>query len=531
MPSVSNPVIETLVLHRRYIPAVLTLYVGLVLSALMFVMVWHWEDKHLQNELSDHTDNLATVLHRSIDGSLEVLQATGNFYYLYDKTVASDRTGSMPEKHLLTVYEADTQTVIAEPRDEEYIRVSATSGYPYQTACSRILNIADREWLLVVLPTPEYVATQNHWQAWTALVIGLLWTGIPVSYLLVSLECTAQIEQVVRERTAELSKLNAELTSLNKMNYLLQACLTVEEAYTVIAQSVPPLFSDGSGGVFASAADRILLESIATWGTALTTQKLFTPDECLALRRGRTCLVEDTGCGLFCKHLPASLPAEYLCVPMMAQGEALGVLYLSYAKRGQLTPAKQRLAAKVAEQSALALANLKMRETLQSQSIRDPLTDLFNRRYLETTLEREVCRTEREQQPLGIIMLDIDYFKRFNDTFGHTAGDTLLRELGKFLKGHIRAGDIACRYGGEEFMLILPAASLDVIQQRAEQLRKAVKCLKVQHYHQSLGSITLSLGVAVFPSHGLTAQEVIRAADAALYQAKAEGRDRVVTAR
>lgn len=176
------------------------------------------------------------------------------------------------------------------------------------------------------------------------------------------------------------------------------------------------------------------------------------------------------------------------------------------------------------------MANLKQREALHRQSIQDPLTGLFNRRYLEATLERELRRSEREQQPLGIIMLDVDYFKQFNDTFGHMAGDTLLQELGKFLKEQIRAGDIACRYGGEEFMLILPAAPLEIVQQRAEQIRTLVKLLNVQHRQQSLGEITLSLGVAIFPSHGLTSEEVIRAADAALYQAKAEGRDRVITA-
>lgn len=351
--------------------------------------------------------------------------------------------------------------------------------------------------------------------------------GLPVFYILTSLNRTAKIEQLVHKRTSELSELNAELALLNRMSNQLQACLTVEEAYTAIAQSMSLLFPDASGGIYAITAENSV-ESTVTWGT-LTSPTLFTRDECLALQRGQNYLVKDTQCSL-CKHLLASLPAEYFCTPIVARRETLGLLYLSYLETGQLTPAEQRLAVTVAEQIALALANLKQREALHSQSIQDPLTGLFNRRYLEATIERELRRSEREQQPLGIIMLDVDYFKQFNDTFGHIAGDTLLQKLGKFLKEQIRAGDIACRYGGEEFMLILPAAPLKIVQQRAEQIRTLVKHLDVQHRQQSLGEITLSLGVAIFPSHGLTCEEVIRAADAALYQAKAEGRDRVITA-
>jgi diguanylate cyclase (GGDEF)-like protein len=206
------------------------------------------------------------------------------------------------------------------------------------------------------------------------------------------------------------------------------------------------------------------------------------------------------------------------------------VLYLSFMEPGQLTRAKQQLAVTVARQISLSLANLKLYESLQHQSIRDPLTGLFNRRYLEESLTREIHRASRDRQSLGIIMLDVDHFKRYNDTFGHEAGDAVLRELGLFLKKHIRSSDIACRYGGEEFMLILPEASLEHSIERAEQLREGIKHLNLEHHRQPLGGITLSLGVAVFPDCGLTGEAVIRAADAALYRAKIQGRDRTVAA-
>ncbi len=163
--------------------------------------------------------------------------------------------------------------------------------------------------------------------------------------------------------------------------------------------------------------------------------------------------------------------------------------------------------------------------------VRDPLTGLYNRRYMEETLEREIRRAERRYTSLGVIMLDVDHFKRFNDTFGHAAGDTLLQELSSFLMGHIRGEDIACRYGGEEIALILPDASLDGARGRADDLRERIKALAIAHNGQALGSVTVSMGVAVYPDHGHSGEELLRAADAALYEAKAQGRDRVVVSK
>ncbi|MBV5323311.1 GGDEF domain-containing protein, partial [bacterium] len=158
----------------------------------------------------------------------------------------------------------------------------------------------------------------------------------------------------------------------------------------------------------------------------------------------------------------------------------------------------------------------------------DNLTNLFNQRYLEETLERELRRAARKQVPLGIIMLDIDYFKNVNDTQGHAAGDALLKELGKLLKEQTRYADIACRYGGDEFVLILPEASLDATRGRAEDLRDKVGRLHVEYRDKILEPITISLGVAVFPDHGATGKEVLESADIALYRAKREGRNCVV---
>ena len=273
------------------------------------------------------------------------------------------------------------------------------------------------------------------------------------------------------------------------------------------------------------------MEAVAVWGDSSAIERVFTPDECWGLRRGRVHWVEDAGIGLLCKHLHHEIPQGYLCVPMMAQSEALGILYLTQPPDARLTEAKQRLALAMAEHIAMALSNLKLHETLRSQSIRDPLTGLFNRRFMEESLDLELRRAARNQRPLGVIMLDLDRFKHFNDTYGHEAGDTLLRELGALLQTNIRGEDIACRYGGEEFTLILPEGSSEVIQQRAEALREAIGSLEVMHRGKPLGLISASLGVAIFPEHGRTGEALLQAADAALYQSKDAGGNLVTLAK
>lgn len=232
------------------------------------------------------------------------------------------------------------------------------------------------------------------------------------------------------------------------------------------------------------------------------------------------------------------LSSGYLCVPLAAQGETIGVLYaenLSDAPESSpqaglhRAQVLERQATAVGERISLALANLRLREVLRGQSIRDPLTGLFNRRFMEESLERELRRADRGKQQLALLMLDIDHFKCFNDTFGHQAGDALLRALGNLLKETTRGQDVACRYGGEEFAFVLAGASLDAARKRAELLREEIKQLNVRHGGQLLGAVTLSIGIAVFPESGENPGQLLKAADEALYRAKEEGRDRVIS--
>jgi diguanylate cyclase (GGDEF)-like protein len=224
---------------------------------------------------------------------------------------------------------------------------------------------------------------------------------------------------------------------------------------------------------------------------------------------------------------------------MVAQGNTVGVMHLEFDGAEQsrndsgeesLRDSRQRLAVTTASQAALTLASVQLRETLREQSIRDPLTRLFNRRFLEESFERELQLASRRKQSIAILFLDLDHFKRFNDTYGHDAGDMVLQSLADLFRNFFRATDLCCRYGGEEFAIILPESSSHDAAIRANTLRAEVKSLRLQYKKQFLGPLTLSVGVAAFPEHGSIASELLKIADQCLYESKARGRDTVTVA-
>jgi len=260
----------------------------------------------------------------------------------------------------------------------------------------------------------------------------------------------------------ESEALAKESKELSELGDSLQSCQKVEEAYRMCQNALSGILGLRPGVLFVLNPSRDLLESVATWNNCSTTEPAFHPDDCWALRRGKA--YGGPGSPLPCSHLRATTATNYLCVPLVAQGETLGVLYIEdntslSASSPQAVLFEQstlnRRANAVAERISLALANLKLRELLRNQSIRDALTGLYNRRYLEESLNRELQRAKRAGRNLSVVMLDLDHFKHFNDTFGHQVGDILLKEVAGVIKGRVRAGDLACRYGGEEFSLIL----------------------------------------------------------------------------
>jgi diguanylate cyclase (GGDEF)-like protein len=346
----------------------------------------------------------------------------------------------------------------------------------------------------------------------------------------------SKTNEKLKKSMGELESRNLEASSLSEMTDLLQSCLTIEEASGVIASSAQRMFPGLSGVVLVFSASRNILEANTTWGQSSSMERTFSPNDCWALRRGHLHQSGREEGAVRCLHFGAASRLPSLCIPLMAHGETLGILCLVTQPNGALEPSASisecnvQLAVSVAERAALSFANLKLREKLRFQSIRDPLTGLFNRRYLDESLERELSSAIRKNRPLGVIMVDVDRFKQFNDMFGHDAGDTVLKELGDYMAQFTRKGDLACRYGGEEFTLVLPESSLKDTFRRAEELRITFQQLLIKHRDIVLGKVSLSLGVAAFPEHGTTPQDLLTASDAALLRAKAEGRDRVLIA-
>jgi diguanylate cyclase (GGDEF)-like protein len=346
-------------------------------------------------------------------------------------------------------------------------------------------------------------------------------------------EANNQLQDMVQE----YRRVNQEISLINDLTDQLHACFTDEEAFQIIARLIPQLFPGFSGAILMLSASNNYLETEVSWGTLPPDQSVIDPQTCWALRRGRTYQMQDPSRDIICEHLPHPLAAGYLCVPLVAHGETLGIFHLraqapeSAALSGPVLSADlQRLARTVADHLALSLGNLKLQDVLRYQAIRDPLTGLYNRRFMLETLEREVFRMKRKAASMSIIMLDLDHFKRFNDNFGHSAGDELLKAIGNLLLHHVRKEDVACRYGGEELTLIFPETTLETACVRAEELRRKVEEFHPKYLGEGLGSITVSMGVAVYPEHGNNPEALLKAADGALYAAKHQGRNRVVAA-
>lgn len=314
---------------------------------------------------------------------------------------------------------------------------------------------------------------------------------------------------------------NIKITLLEQLIDSLQACFSIEEADKTITPLMQQLFPNETGAIYVVNAGKTQLKAIATWGSSLlTSDPIFTTHECVALHRNKIHLVEDTHHSLRCQHIRGnSLPVETCCIPMTVHGDTLGILYVSSLQRGRISEAEQ-LAVSVAKYIGLALANLRLRDTLKNQSFRDPLTKLYNRRYLEECLEREMRRSESEPKPLGIILFNIDRFPDFASTYGQLASNLLLRELGIFLLRHARASDIACRYRGNDFLLMLPETSLQDTHQQAELLQQSIKQLNIIYQDYTLDSITISCGVASYPQDGMTRKSLLQEATRALHSAK-----------
>lgn len=325
--------------------------------------------------------------------------------------------------------------------------------------------------------------------------------------------------------------LNREIKLLSELNEWLQSSNSLDELFKMVSRFMGMLLPDCSGALYVYSNSRDVLDGACSWNGARLDAHI-RPDTCWGLRRGRTYVYGDSVVSFACDHVEAHDEASYICVPILAHGETVGLMHLTPAEnvRSAVFLKQRKLAQMAAEQISLAIANTRMRDELHSQSIRDPLTGLYNRRHFTDTLRKNINSSSHDGHPVSLVSIDVDHFKKFNDNHGHDAGDMVLRAVGTVLQEACDGEQLPCRLGGEEFMALLPRTSQDAAVKIAEKLRRAVEAISVRYGEKTLPHITISLGVATYPKHGSMPVELMKSADDALYASKAGGRNRVTIA-
>ncbi|HEV7305418.1 sensor domain-containing diguanylate cyclase [Ensifer sp.] len=341
-----------------------------------------------------------------------------------------------------------------------------------------------------------------------------------------------QAIHIFRENGLERDRLDAErrLDQQTKdlilqMMHRLQACQSQDELAEVVARFAPQIFPNLAGHLYVLNDSRTLLTQIGTWLEPEHSATSFPSSACWGLRRGRPHVSNRGQSDIACQHLDDH-GVVGLCVPLTAQGDTIGLLYFEESAKEQFAVEASRLYLElIAENIGLAVANLQLREKLTNLAVRDALTGLLNRRCLDEALNRQL----RAGTPLACLMFDIDHFKRFNDEFGHDAGDVVMQYVAQIIVDTVGAAGHAYRFGGEEFTVLLPEAGEAAAYELAERLRTKIGTTPLSHRGRILGSVSVSVGIAAAPDGG-PASTLLTRADAALLEAKKQGRNRSVLA-
>ncbi|MEM7257535.1 MAG: diguanylate cyclase [Pseudomonadota bacterium] len=331
--------------------------------------------------------------------------------------------------------------------------------------------------------------------------------------------------QLERER-------RAETRSLAELGDWLQSCKSIDELYEIVRQAMRGYFAESSGQLFIYSNSRDVLDGAVCWGDT-TLLRNVQPQDCWGLRRGRTFLFGDGVVNFPCTHVlnhQDKQPEKYVCLPIIAQGDTVGLLNIIFNKKlDEKDDFKSQIAfaQKCAEQISVAVANVKLRDELHEQSTRDPLTGLYNRRYFIDRCRSAISLVQREKGSLALISFDADNFKSYNDQYGHDAGDYLLCTVGSLISRYFDDDETCCRIGGEEFSVLLPDASLEKARSKAEELIQLIASHDFSYRGTPLPHVTISAGVATFPGNSNTLVELCKAADLAMYAAKEKGKNRV----
>ncbi len=367
--------------------------------------------------------------------------------------------------------------------------------------------------------------------------------------LIVLTDMTEQLElekqfllsnEKLKKWVVETEQRNRELAVLQELTILLQRSRNLDEVGKVASSWITKVLPKSLGDLVLMESGRKEARTVSAWGGIPAGPDPLEVERCAGLRTGKTAVVRsDDSDGPSCaRHVPGRFRASF-CVPLEIDGEAMGAFHVHFNRTHSTSQDtgednslehERKLAESAASLLSLSIANARLRESLLQQAIRDPLTGLFNRRYFDESIAREVARAFRAKKPLSIVMADIDHFKKFNDRFGHAAGDEVLKAVSRCIKSSVRASDIVCRYGGEEFIVALQDANLPDAVNRAEQIRKTISSTPLDFEGKTLGHVTMSFGVSEYPIHGEQPERFIKEADMALYEAKKEGRNRVIAA-
>ncbi|CDT64507.1 conserved hypothetical protein [Vibrio coralliirubri] len=384
---------------------------------------------------------------------------------------------------------------------------------------------------IIVISSPMHQLKQMNFQL-MGILVGMVLLSlsflIGTSYVS-NRQIVHRVEEEQKKQDERIRQRTHEIELMHRLANMLAACNNMVEAQQIVSDILPRILGNVNGSVSLMRASRNQLITQLDWGETWPGSASFAPEECWSLRKGRAHQSNDDFHSLTCGHMHEMENNQTLCIPLTAHGNTIGIMHLYFGVGDiKIDPITEQLAFSVSEHLGLALANLSLQEKLRSQALSDPLTGLFNRRFFEQKLEEHSMNSATSEQPLSLLMLDLDHFKRFNDNFGHDAGDFVLKEISALLKQSVSEDEIACRLGGEELAVLLPHYSMQEATEFGQTLCDAVRSMHLEHKGLSLGQLGVSIGVATYPKPASDTESLVKMADNALYMAKDMGRSRVV---
>ncbi len=440
-------------------------------------------------------------------------------------TDLSDHALAQVENHanrLEVIQALDT----GEGRDVRFSTVTSTDRIYF----SRKVSVQGQD-IIIVLSSPMYHLKQMTFELMGILtVMVLLSLGFLVGTSYVSnRQINFKVEEEQKKQDSRIRQRTHEIELLHRLANMLAACNNMVEAQKIVSDILPRILGDINGSVSLMRASRNQLITQLDWGGTWVGSHSFSPDECWSLRKGRVHQSNDDFHSLSCEHMDALEDNQTLCIPLTAHGNTIGIMHLYFgAGYVKIDPITEQLAFSVAEHLGLALANLSLQEKLRSQALSDPLTGLFNRRFFEQKLDEATMGSGSGDYEVSLLMLDLDHFKRFNDNFGHDAGDYVLKEISSLLKNSVKDDEVAFRLGGEELAILLPGYDVEAATMFADKICQDVRGMHLEHKGLSLGQLGVSIGVSTFPQPASDSESLVKMADKALYMAKDLGRSRVV---